>query len=201
MTRAAVLFAGGKSTRMGRDKAEVHFRGIPFWQIQADLLRWLNFERRLLVAPEPPVWMPADFDWLPDDPAFPGAGPLGGFVGLLEAEGVDYFHVQGIDFPLLDREALSGVLPAPGLTQGWIPRVEGWLQPFVAGYPRAALELARAPLRRRENKVLPWVEACLEADLLQAVDPVLEHAGRFQNVNTPEQLKALETPAPGGSGE
>jgi len=34
MTLSAVLLAGGESTRMGRDKATLEWRGLPFWACQ-----------------------------------------------------------------------------------------------------------------------------------------------------------------------
>jgi molybdopterin-guanine dinucleotide biosynthesis protein A len=55
MNISAVLFAGGESRRMGKDKATVLFRGKPLWQIQLDLLRALQ-PAEIFVSARSAVW-------------------------------------------------------------------------------------------------------------------------------------------------
>src|SRR5947208_11762822 len=67
MNISAVLLAGGKSSRMGEDKATILFRGAPLWKIQLDLLRKLQSEELLVSAQINPPWLPADAQFVADE--------------------------------------------------------------------------------------------------------------------------------------
>ena len=45
MNFSAVLLAGGRSTRMGRDKAWLDWHGVPLWRHQLEKLTALQAER------------------------------------------------------------------------------------------------------------------------------------------------------------
>src|SRR5207248_5870565 len=67
MTISAVLLAGGKSRRMGEDKATVLFQDMPLWEIQLDLLRKLQPDELFISAQSDPPWRPADVQFVADE--------------------------------------------------------------------------------------------------------------------------------------
>ena len=81
MTISAVLLAGGKSRRMGQDKAKLIFRGQPLWQIQLDLLRKLEPEEIFVSARTDPAWRPLGVQFVSDEA--PSRGPLSGLSATL----------------------------------------------------------------------------------------------------------------------
>jgi len=52
MSFAAVLLCGGRSTRMGRDKAFLDWDGRPLWQVQLEKLQQLAPQRLLISCRE-----------------------------------------------------------------------------------------------------------------------------------------------------
>src|SRR5438874_2033835 len=67
MKISAVLLAGGKSRRMGQDKATLIIAGKPLWQIQLDLLRKLQPQEMFVSARMDPRWRPNDVEFVADE--------------------------------------------------------------------------------------------------------------------------------------
>src|SRR5438876_12398400 len=99
MNISAVLLAGGKSRRMGKDKATILFRGKPLWQIQLELLRKLEPEEIFVSTRTDPIWRPADVQFLADDP--PSRGPLSGLAASLARMRSAHLLALAIDMPFM----------------------------------------------------------------------------------------------------
>ena len=91
-----VLLAGGKSTRMGCDKASLPFFGTSLLQLQLDKARLLGADDILISGAR-------DFvdgaHVIPD--IFPERGPLGGLHACFQAAKHPFCIVLGADMPLL----------------------------------------------------------------------------------------------------
>ena len=192
---AAALLAGGRSTRMGRDKARLDWHGTPLWRHQLAKLAALEPAALLLSCRAAGDFPEADptVRLVPD--TVPDAGPLGGIVACLEARTADFLVVLGVDLPLLPVELLRG-MQAAAATQGSGVAVcrEGdgralW-EPLVAVYPRAVLPAWRAALDEGRFACQPLLTAAAGAGLLRPwPDPV--RADWFANANTPAAWEAL----------
>jgi molybdopterin-guanine dinucleotide biosynthesis protein A len=77
---AAVLLAGGRSTRMGVDKATLVFRGQPLWRHQLDTLRASGAAAVAISGPRDRAYAETA-PVIEDDQ--PGLGPLAGLVAGL----------------------------------------------------------------------------------------------------------------------
>jgi len=66
--KLAVLIAGGRSRRMGRDKCLLEWRGKPLWEQQLGTLTVIGAERIVVVSPERPDWLPEGGQWMADVP-------------------------------------------------------------------------------------------------------------------------------------
>jgi molybdopterin-guanine dinucleotide biosynthesis protein A len=77
-----VVLTGGASRRMGRTKALVEVDGIPMASRVAGALSAAGCEPVVLYGGDPIELAPLDRPVLPD--RYPGEGPLGGVLGVLE---------------------------------------------------------------------------------------------------------------------
>ncbi|MEW9572876.1 molybdenum cofactor guanylyltransferase [Rhodanobacter sp. Si-c] len=94
-----VVLAGGRSTRMGRDKALLEWHGRPLIERQLDALRASGVDELRVSGDRPGYNGVAD--------AQPGLGPLGGLTGIAEAVAGDAdLVVIPVDMPLLGTALL-----------------------------------------------------------------------------------------------
>lgn len=118
MLRAVVL-AGGRSSRMGRDKALLDLGGETLLERTVRLLREFVDDVRVAVQPGAvPDAVRARFP-LVSDPA-PDLGPAGGLLAAHAADPAAAWLVVACDLPGLDRATLAGLVagrdPARGAT-------------------------------------------------------------------------------------
>ena len=104
---SAILLAGGLSSRMGQNKAELMWNGRTLVEHQAAKLRSLGIDDIIVSGYPKPV---AGTRFVADK--YPLKGPLGGIhAGLLAAENAHCF-VLSIDTPLVPTETLAALLQA-----------------------------------------------------------------------------------------
>ncbi|MFZ5657118.1 MAG: molybdenum cofactor guanylyltransferase, partial [Pseudomonadota bacterium] len=89
----AILLAGGRSTRMGRDKALLAWQGRPLIDHMLDRLREAGASRVHVSGDRPAYGGIAD--------AWPGRGPVAGIASVLPACGDGPVVVVPVDLPLL----------------------------------------------------------------------------------------------------
>jgi molybdopterin-guanine dinucleotide biosynthesis protein A len=137
---AGIVLCGGKSSRMGRDKAWLPWRGQPMIVHVVAVLRPI-LDEIVVVASDALELPPLDVRVVRDRE--PALGPLAGIREGLERVRADFAFVTGTDAPFLSpafvRELLSHGCAAA-------PEIDGHVQTLAAVYPRAALERIRAML-------------------------------------------------------
>jgi molybdenum cofactor guanylyltransferase len=106
----ALILAGGRSTRMGVDKAALAWRGRPLLDHLVDLLSAAGAGAVHIAGRQPDGRGIAD--------RWPDLGPLGGLASTLPAIDDGPLLVLPVDLPLLDTAALRPLLaaaPTPAL--------------------------------------------------------------------------------------
>lgn len=185
---SALILAGGRSTRLGRDKARLELHGRPLLARQIALARSLAPVEVLVSGRTDTDY--SDFGCPVLHDRVPDAGPLAGIATALEAARAPLVLVLAVDLPRLTPAVLERILAAAGENRGVVPRVAGRLEPLAALYPRSAAALAGAQLARQRLAVGDFARVCAAADLVRFLDLPAECAGAFANWNTPEDLAA-----------
>ena len=178
----AVLLAGGQSTRMGRDKATVHFEGAPLWQRQLATLRAVDPAELLIAGPLNGPYADAEVEIVPDD--MPGLGPLGGIATALRRMRCERLLVLAIDLPAMTPAFLRELLTAEGV----VPLLGEKYEPLAAVFPRAIRALAEQCLAAEDRSMQRFVRAGVAARWL--TPRLIGDAERalFRNVNRPADL-------------
>ena len=178
---SAVLLAGGKSSRLGRDKAGLGIDGLPLWQRQIRALRAAGAAEVFVSGRQGAVY---DIETLADDIA--DAGPLTGLILSLRRARFPLLLVLAVDLPGMTSAYLQKLvsLARPGV--GVIPRRGGFFEPLAAIYPREALAVAEQCRTDGELALHVLARRLMETGLvlpLEASEDAL-----FANINTPEDL-------------
>lgn len=175
-----VVLAGGRSSRMGRDKATLPWGGATMLDAVVAALREALPHVIVVAAAEQSVQVDAV---LVRDPV-PGQGPLRGMAtGLAAAAeaGHDWALVAATDIPLLSAEVLGRLLSSDLDCDVVLATADGRDQPLVALYRTSLSSGMASAVDAGARRVSDFL-----ADLRVRRVPVA--AGPLLNVNTPEDL-------------
>ena len=144
MNLSAVILAGGKSNRMGRDKARLILDGESLLSHQLRKVRMLNPAEVLISGRSCEDYStfncPVVFD------LEPGFGPLGGIERALHAATSPLLLVLAVDLPRMTTEFLRNLFARCDRLTGVVPKLNGGLEPLAAaGADRLA---GRVPVPR-----------------------------------------------------
>ena len=174
------MLAGGKSSRMGRDKALLpHGEGSLAGHLAAAVAAAAG---SVALIGDPEKYAQLGYQVLPD--RRPGAGPLGGIESALCYTAADWNLILACDMPRMQTEFLRGLLEAAERedADALLPAgPSGRPEPLSAVYHRRCL----APLRRALDDGVRKVTAAL-AGLSVRAWSVADDAW-FENLNTPEE--------------
>lgn len=182
--------AGGRSSRMGRDKGLVELAGKPLVGHVIDRLAGLAGEV-VITTNQPEAY--AIFGVRTASDHEPGAGALDGLLTALEAAGGDPVLVVACDMPFASRSLATHLLALSATAEAVVPRPGGEYEPLFAVYRRTCGTAIRRALDAGQRRVISFFPEVslrvVEADEAQAVDP---DPYCFFNVNTPADLAEAE---------
>jgi molybdopterin-guanine dinucleotide biosynthesis protein A len=171
------VLAGGRSSRMGRDKARLPFRGSDLVSVVAGAVEQATGNVSLIGHAELPA--------IPD--RYPGEGPLGGILTALHHTSSDWNLIVACDMPEVCPGFLTVLLARAEGSEADVLLPHGpdrLPQPLCAVYHRRALPTLEEHFSRGVRKVTAALEGLAVERLFVAELSV------FQNVNTPEDWAA-----------
>jgi molybdenum cofactor guanylyltransferase len=184
---AGFVLAGGKSTRMGSDKAFVMLDGRTLLERALELTRSVANDVRVVGETEKfAALAPVVED------VFRECGPLGGIHAALRASAAELNLMLAVDVPFVPAALLRYLVARARGSDAiaTVPRAAGW-QPLCAVYRREFGDVAEKALRSGRYRINALfaevrVQAIEEEELALAGFA----ASSFRNLNTPEELEA-----------
>ena len=197
-TISCIILAGGRSSRMGKDKALLPFPGndqLTFVERVAALLAPVGREVILVAhdAHQAGCYATLQQVRIVTDQE-PDRGPLMGFYSGLSAIHPSSTHalVVAVDMPFVQPAMLTYLLSLATSDTIIMPFVQSAPQVMLAVYPRTILPIVAQCLREGRRGIRSILEIApvsyIEEAQLREVDPELRS---FINVNTPEEFQQL----------
>jgi molybdopterin-guanine dinucleotide biosynthesis protein A len=186
---SCVLLAGGKSSRMGTNKALLRFDdGTSV--IERIVSRVSQLCAEVLVVTN----TPSDYAFL-GLPMFgdecPGASSLGGiYTGLLHASSERALALS-CDLPLVLPELVEYLLGLPFDYDVLMPFIEGRQQPLHAIYARSCLQAMRTQIESGDLKIVRLLDS-LRSRVVTEAELNPDWVQSFRNMNTPEDWEAVK---------
>jgi phospholipid/cholesterol/gamma-HCH transport system ATP-binding protein len=194
----AFVLAGGKSTRMGTDKAFVTLNGRSLLDRMLDVGRSVTADVRIIGdAQKFSQFAPTVED------VFQDCGPLGGIHAALRASPSELNLILAVDLPLVSTALLQYLITRAQSASGasaTVPHAAGGWQPLCAVYRRGFADAAESALRSGHYKIdelfdVVKTQRIEEEELASAgFSPEI-----FRNLNTREEVEAatqkLEAPS------
>jgi len=184
---SAIVLAGGKSRRLGIDKALLKLNDERLLTRILDTLCTLSDD--LLVVTDDKVELThLGVRIVPD--IHPGLGPLGGIYSGLLAMRYERGLVVGCDMPFLNVHLLRHMILLSQDFDVVIPRIQANTEPLHALYNKACLGAIEDSFSRGRRRIVSFFSQVrvryVEAGETDAFDP--EHWSWF-NINTPAELE------------
>ena len=177
----AIVLAGGRSSRMGRDKSLLPVDGSPLIAAVCAQLR-SRFQQVVVSANDPEKYAFLGCRVVPD--AVAGQGPLMAIASALDQSETDLNVVVACDIPVIDPAFMAGMLARSRRRDGVVPvHADGGVEPLLAVYRKSALPGLRQALADGERRVLAGLERCR----IRYVP--LDGADWLRNLNTPAQYE------------
>lgn len=179
-----LLLSGGKSSRMGTNKAALLYEGKSFLEHMLDKARGLGIEKFYISGcPSPREDIRSIMD------IYPQRGPLGGLHAAMQAMDSPYCLVLPVDAPRLPVEILSELLAEHERRGG--EKVLIWehgvrQEPLIAVYPSAMAPHIEEMIREEGAPVM----RCIESWGFESFRRELEQEEPL-NINTPELYRQL----------
>ena len=188
---AVALLVGGRSLRMGVDKAYLidPVSGLESWMRQMHVLEELEPQERFLSIREGQAQPDGCLAWRSVTDAIPDAGPLAGIAACLHATEQPFVLMLGIDLLSMRAEALKPLLEM-GSGAVYV-NAQGLYEPLAAVYPKEAMASAFEFLASGERRLQDWISQGIRAGWMHAVPLPRERAVDFLNVNTREDYERL----------
>jgi molybdopterin-guanine dinucleotide biosynthesis protein A len=186
MPLAAAVIAGGRSSRMGQDKAFLSHEGCRLLDRQLATLRELRPMELFVSGQRGTSYGVPGVDIVFDEE--PNLGPLGGIAALLAATKMPHLLVLAVDMPHMATEFLVGLVRQIAPARGVVPRAASGWEPLAAVYPREILPRVRTHLAAGKRSVCRLVDEAWVAGEVAPwkVQPLQECL--FANWNRPEDL-------------
>lgn len=193
----SMVLAGGKSTRLGTDKALLTLcsgqRGVTAQTMMGGIVeKLLTISKEIIVVGD----LKRGYEHLKArlvSDVYPGAGSLGGIYSGLQAAIFSHALVVACDMPFLNVRLLRYMISLPRDYDVLIPKLGGRLEPLHAIYSKNCLSPIEGLLRCGDLCILDLFDQVrvryVAEEEIERYDP--KHLSFF-NINTPSQLREAE---------
>ncbi|HEY5674389.1 MAG TPA: molybdenum cofactor guanylyltransferase [Malonomonas sp.] len=181
-----VILAGGKSRRMGTDKAQLELSGQSLFERSLQLLQ--SFFSRIIIAGDRPDLVRPGIPAIAD--LYPGSA-LGGLHTGLKTATTDWIFVAPCDMPFPDARIVAALLQNRQGVDAVVPRTASGYEPVFALYHKNCLPQMEAMLQQNQFRIYDFYQRIA----IRYLEPPQLPDGwqrSLININTPEQLAQIK---------
>jgi molybdopterin-guanine dinucleotide biosynthesis protein A len=181
-----IILSGGKSLRMGQNKAFIEIEGVPIVNRISTLFKEL-FQEVIIVTNEKELFKDLDLKIYTD--ILPNKGALGGLYTGIYFSKFNYSFCVACDMPFINKSLVHYLAKKMAGEDVIVPRTIDGLQPLHALYSKNCLHPIKAVIDQGKYKIMDFYSMVkvriVEEDEFISIDP---SKGSFINVNTPDEL-------------
>ncbi len=181
-----IILAGGRSSRMGKEKGLVPFREKPLISYSLELL--IPFCGEIIISANAPEYKSFGYTVITDE--ISGVGPMGGLYSALLHSTTHDNLVLPCDTPFINKEFIRFLLAFVNNQPAVIPvHPDGKAEPLCGYYSTDILPLLKEFLEQRKYKLVDFLHQAGALFLPLDKDLPFYHPNMFANFNSPEDLK------------
>lgn len=184
-----IILAGGKSSRMGEDKAFTLFSGRPLIEVLIDKLSRI-FNNLMIITNKPDLYKKYGIEIHTD--LLKDHGSLGGiYTGLFYSK-TNYNFICACDMPFLNENLIKFMLKKTESYDVLIPQYNARLEPLSAIYSKNCIAPIKEQLSKNNLKVTDFFSSCKVKTITENEIVAFDAIGKcFVNINTREDYHAI----------
>ena len=188
MKTGCIILAGGKSSRMGEDKALLNYSGKKFIEKIADELSF--FEEKIIARGNNSILGGLEKDsWKIVADEYPDHGPIGGLHAALKSCKSDVMFVVTCDMPLITGEMAKKICGEMCDSFDVVIAVsnDGKYHPLCGVYRKELYQLMEEYILQDNNRVMAVLKKCR----VKYVNLDEKESKQLANVNTRDEYQKL----------
>ena len=184
----AIILSGGKSTRMGVNKAFVELMGKSLIEIAIERVK--RHVGRIAISANTGEYDLLGYPVIPD--RVKNTGPAGGLLSCFSTIKSKHFFVLSCDMPFIPEALIPALLDYREGAGICLPSLNGFIQPLCGYYSSATSGIFRDFAGKGNYKMMDIVRAA-DTRILKIEDQSwLKYDYLFNNINTPADLEAAK---------
>ena len=187
---SGIILSGGKSARMGENKAFIEIDGVPIIHRIYSLFKEL-FQEIIIVTNQKELFSNINSEIYTD--LLPNKGALGGLYTGLFFSNFSYSFCVACDMPFINKSLVKYLIKNIEDYNVIVPLTKDGLQPLHAIYSKNCLDAIKKTIENGKYKIIDFYSLVnvkiLKEEDFGFLDPLRES---FINVNTPEELCSIK---------
>lgn len=181
---SGILLAGGKSSRMGEDKAFMRYGNHFLYEYSLDILKKKSED--ILVSSSNPGFYHLNYKIIADE--IPGIGPLGGIYSCLKQIKNKYAIILPCDLPMITEKIIDVLLMnSPGYEISIAINDNNLAEPLIGVYSKSLIPIIDKMLGANHYKM----QELLKLTRTNFVKIPEVSSEIFRNINSPEEFNSL----------
>ena len=180
------ILAGGKSSRLGTDKALLMVQDEPLMIRMKKLID--PFCKTVKISGQSADYKFLKVNMIPD--LFQGCGPVSGIFSSLKHSPTEWNLLISVDTPFINNELIQFLISEIGEYDCIIPEHDGGIEPLIGLYNRQILSQLEEIINQGEYK-LQRVLAKMNTHYLDCNFLVQKYPRLFFNINRPEDYNSI----------
>lgn len=187
----AIILAGGKSSRMKRNKSFVMLNNQPLIEIIINRLKPVFNDNITIITNEPELYQYLNVNIQSD--LIKNKGPLGGiYTGLIVSDFMYNFFLP-CDTPFINMEVIEYMIKEKEGYDVIVPVIRGYIEPLYGIYSKSCIKSIHKCLLEDKLRAKSFFNQIkvktIPESIFKAIDPQLK---MFTNINTPEHLEIAQ---------
>ena len=182
------LLVGGKSTRMGKEKASLQWKGRTFLETICTVLEETDiFQEKTLSLGNHKFWVKEE--WKNSRDYFEEKGPMGGIHAVLKDSHMEAVFFVSCDMPLIKKEFVKRICEEleDSLEGVAIITKDGKKHPLCGIYKTSLLPRIEEAIREGDYRLLKVLDDCN----IRWITPKEEEEICLTNINTPKDYQDI----------
>lgn len=183
-----VILAGGRSSRMGQDKALLMYKDKPFIQHIAETLKQV-FEKVIIISDDTGAYIFLNIPIYED--IYKNCGPLSGIHSGFINSTTENIFITSCDVPFINSIAVQYILDHHSQSDATVFSIDQHIQPLFGVYNRSCFMKLENHLEQKQYSVLQFFNN-IPTNVIQLKSSLaIAFSENLKNVNNPEDYQQL----------